>query len=33
MAAARHSDGMNINMYLINAVLVLMVIRQSASTS
>ena len=28
MGAARHADGMNINMYLINAILVLMVVRQ-----
>ena len=28
MGAARHCDGMNINMYVINAILVLMVIRQ-----
>ena len=28
MGAQRHSDGMNINMYVINAVLVLMVIGQ-----
>ncbi len=28
MGAARHCDGMNINMYVINAILVLMVVRQ-----
>ena len=28
MGAARHADGMNINMYVINAILVLMVVRQ-----
>ncbi len=28
MGAVRHCDGMNINMYVINAILVLMVVRQ-----
>ena len=28
MGAGRHADGMNINMYVINAILVLMVVRQ-----
>ena len=28
MGAVRHADGMNINMYVINAILVLMVVRQ-----
>ena len=28
MGAARHADGMNINMYVVNAILVLMVVRQ-----